>query len=83
MFGRVDLKCVVVDYPHTKGAIPMRTIPFAVGSANAAACFTGPRGAVTNQAQQTGCSRQSVYDHAQKVERPSRPNTAADRPGRN
>jgi hypothetical protein len=45
----------------------MRTIPFARWISNAAACFTGPHGAVTEQAQETGCSRQSVYDHAQKV----------------
>ena len=45
----------------------MRTIPFVRWIANAAARFTGPHGAVTEQAQQTGCSRQCVYDHAQKV----------------
>ena len=28
---------------------------------------TGPHGAVTQQAQEAGCSRQSIYDHAQKV----------------
>ena len=27
----------------------------------------GPHGAVTEQAQKSGCSRQSVYDHAQKL----------------
>jgi hypothetical protein len=45
----------------------MRTIPFTRWIANAAARFTGPLGAVTDQARQTGCSRQCVYDHAQKV----------------
>jgi hypothetical protein len=45
----------------------MRTIPFTRWIANAAARFTGPHGAVTEQAQQTGCSRQCIYDHAQKV----------------
>ena len=45
----------------------MPTIPFTRWIANAAARFTGPRGAVTAQAQQTGCSRQCVYDHSQKV----------------
>src|SRR5271163_315754 len=45
----------------------MRTIPFTRWIANAAARFTGPHGAVTEQSQQTGCSRQCVYDHAQKV----------------
>jgi hypothetical protein len=45
----------------------MTTIPFVCWIANAAARFTGTRGAVTEQAQQSGCSRQCVYDHAQKV----------------
>jgi hypothetical protein len=45
----------------------MCTIPFVGWIANAAARFTGPRGAVTEQAQQTGCSRQCIYDHSQKV----------------
>ena len=36
--------------------------------ANAAARFSGSRGSVTTQAQQANCSRQTVYDHAQKVE---------------
>jgi hypothetical protein len=45
----------------------MCTIPFVSWIANAAARFTGSHGAVTEQAQQIGCSRQCVYDHAQKV----------------
>jgi len=45
----------------------MRTISFVRWIANAAARFTGPHGAVTDQTQQAGCSRQCVYDHAQKV----------------
>jgi hypothetical protein len=45
----------------------MRTIPLVGWIANAAARLTGHRGAVTQQAQQCGCSRQSVYDHTQKV----------------
>jgi len=45
----------------------MRTIPFVAWIANAAARWTGSHGAVTTTAQQTGCSRQCVYDHAQKV----------------
>src|SRR6516225_6737768 len=45
----------------------MRTIPFVGWIANAAARLLGRHGAVTKQAQQCGCSRQSVYDHAQKV----------------
>jgi tetratricopeptide (TPR) repeat protein len=45
----------------------MCTIPFVSWIANAAARFTGTHGAVTEQAQRIGCSRQCVYDHAQKV----------------
>jgi hypothetical protein len=35
---------------------------------NAAAVFSGGYGAVTRQAEQTGCSRQTVYEHARRVE---------------
>ena len=45
----------------------MRTIPFVRWIANAAARLAGPHGAVTQQAEQGGCSRQTVYDHAEKV----------------
>jgi hypothetical protein len=45
----------------------MRTIPFVRWIANAAARLVGNHGAVTATAQQTGCSRQCVYDHSQKV----------------
>jgi hypothetical protein len=46
----------------------MCKIPFRRWIANAAARLNGPRGSVTRQAQQADCSRQTVYDHAQKVE---------------
>src|SRR5262245_14542247 len=45
----------------------MCTIPLVRWIDNAAARFTGRYGAVTEQAHQVGCSRQCVYDHAQKV----------------
>jgi hypothetical protein len=45
----------------------MFKISFGGWIANAAARFTGSYGAVTGQAEQSGCSRQSVYDHADKV----------------
>ena len=35
---------------------------------NAAAALFGRHGAVTRQAQQAGCSRQAVYNHAGKVQ---------------
>jgi len=40
---------------------------------NAAAVFSGCYGAVTRQAEQAGCSRQTVYDHARQVEQRLRP----------
>ena len=35
---------------------------------NAAAVFAGRHGAVTDQAELSGCSRETVYQHARKVE---------------
>ena len=35
---------------------------------NAAAVFSGQHGAVTQQAEQAGCSRETVSEHARKVE---------------
>ena len=35
---------------------------------NAAAVFSGCYGAVTRQAEQAGCSRQTVYEPARRVE---------------
>jgi hypothetical protein len=49
------------------GPPPMIKIPVASWIANAAACLRGPHGAVTAQARSAGCSRQTAYDHAQKV----------------
>ncbi len=36
---------------------------------NAAAVFSGRYGAVTRQANEAGCSRQTVYEHARQIER--------------
>lgn len=36
---------------------------------NAAAVFSGQHGAVARQAELAGCSRETVYEHARKVER--------------
>jgi hypothetical protein len=51
-----------------KGAAPMCKLPFHRWIDNAAARFNGSHGSVTNQAQKADCSRQTVYDHAKKVE---------------
>ena len=45
----------------------MCKIPLTRWIASAAARFSGDHGAVAHQAQEVHCSRQSVYDHAQKV----------------
>jgi hypothetical protein len=44
----------------------MRTAPFVRWIANSAARLAGRRGAVTQQADEPGWSRQSIYDHARK-----------------
>jgi hypothetical protein len=46
----------------------MLKIPFATWIANAAAGSTGIYGDVTRQAEAADCSRQTIYDHAQKVQ---------------
>src|SRR4051812_44088259 len=46
----------------------MLTIPFATWIANAAAGLTGLYGDVTRQAEVADWSRQTIYDHAQKVQ---------------
>jgi hypothetical protein len=45
------------------------TLPFRTWVRNAAAVFSGAYGAVTRQAEQAGCSRQTVYEHARQIER--------------
>jgi hypothetical protein len=40
---------------------------------NAAAVFSGCYGAVTRRAEQAGCSRQTVYDHARQIEQRLQP----------
>jgi hypothetical protein len=44
---------------------------------NAAAVFSGSYGAVTRQAEQAGCSRQTVYDHSRRVEKRLQPAVSA------
>src|SRR3954447_19739674 len=46
----------------------MLKIPFVTWIANAAAALTGASGDVTRQAEVADCSRQTIYDHAQKVQ---------------
>jgi hypothetical protein len=53
--------------------LPMTTLSLRTWVRNAAAVFSGCYGAVTRQAEQAGCSRQTVYDHARQVELRLRP----------
>src|SRR4051794_16563473 len=46
----------------------MLKIPFVTWIANAAAALTGTYGDVTLQAEVADCSRQTIYDHAHKVQ---------------
>ena len=46
----------------------MFKLPIRTWILNAAAVFSGRHGAVTHQARQAGCSRQTAYQHARKVE---------------
>jgi hypothetical protein len=46
----------------------MNTLSIRTWVCNAAAVFSECYGAVTGRAQQAGCSRQTVYDHARQVE---------------
>ena len=46
----------------------MLKIPLVTWIANAAAVLTGVYGDVTTQAEVAGCSRQTIYDHAHKVQ---------------
>lgn len=46
----------------------MLHVPIRTWIANAAAVFSGEHGSVSERAQQAGCSRETVYEHARKVE---------------
>jgi hypothetical protein len=58
----------------------MFKLPVRTWILNAAAVFSGRHGAVTQQAEQAGCSRQTVYQHAQKLEQRLGDESAADPP---
>jgi hypothetical protein len=46
----------------------MRTLSVFTWIGNAAAALCGKHGDVTRQAEEAGCSRQTVYDHAERVQ---------------
>ena len=58
----------------------MTTLSLRTWVRNAAAVFSGCYGAVTRQAEQAGCSRQTVYDHARRVEQRLQPAAPASPP---
>jgi hypothetical protein len=65
---------------HHHGRAPMVKLPVRTWILNAAAVFSGQHGAVTRQAEQSGCSRQAVYQHARKLEERLAAEPAADPP---
>ena len=58
----------------------MFKLPVRTGILNAAAVFSGRHGAVSRQAEPAGCSRQTVYQHARKLEQRLGDEPAADPP---
>jgi hypothetical protein len=58
----------------------MNTLSLRTWVRNAAAVFSGCYGAVTGQAEQAGCSRQTVYDHARQIEQRLQPPTLVTPP---
>ena len=58
----------------------MLKLPIRTWILNAAAVFSGQHGAVTRQAERAGCSRQTVYQHARKLEERLGDEPAADPP---
>jgi hypothetical protein len=58
----------------------MNTLSLRTWVRNAAAVFSGCYGAVSRQAEQAGCSRQTVYDHARQVEQRLQPAAPARPP---
>jgi hypothetical protein len=55
----------------------MTTLSLRTVVRNAAAVFSGCYGAVTRRAEQAGCSRQTLYQHARQLERRLQPQAPA------
>jgi hypothetical protein len=58
----------------------MFKLPIRTWILNAGAVFSGQHSAVTRQAEQAGCSRQTVYQHAHKLEQRLGAEPTADPP---
>ena len=74
----------MVDWVTTKFASDPEGLPMATPSLRTlvrnAAAFSGCYGEVTRRAEQAGCSRQTIYDHARRVEQRFRPAAPASPP---
>src|SRR6266446_2239302 len=69
MKGERDNDCVSRWQRTTHSEVaPMAILPVLSWIGNAAAVLLGKHGAVSAQAEAVGCSRQTAYDHADKVE---------------
>ena len=71
---------ITTKIPSTAKGPPMTTLSLRTWVRNAAAVFSGCYGAVTRQAEQAGCSRQTVYDHARRIEHRLQPAAPATPP---
>jgi hypothetical protein len=60
--------CLSTKFPCARRLTKMARLPIVSWIGNAATVLMGGRGTVSRQAQLVGCSRQAVYDHAEKVE---------------
>jgi hypothetical protein len=56
----------------------MSKLPVRTWILNAAAVLSGRHGAVTDQARQSGCSRETAYEHARKLEQRLEPEPGAE-----
>lgn len=54
------------NHPQPR-TVPMLKLSIPPGICNAAAALCGRHGAVTHRAEEAGCSRQTVYDHARRL----------------
>ena len=64
---------ITTKIPSTAKGLPVTTLSLRTAVRNAAAVFSGCYGAVTRRAEQAGCSRQTVYEHAHQVEQRLQP----------
>ena len=67
-WGPVPVSNGGANRPNRPRTVPMFEIAIPTLLLDVAAVFSGRHGAVTDRAEQAGCSRQTVYDHAQAVD---------------